>query len=102
MPYDITQILWWNFRGGEKIEMDGSNQNANLVPPLAGLIVEIDAINGLVNYQINGVATAASHGVVPENAARIIGPLQNWESLGLFGAAGTDAHLTYYREKIQQ
>ena len=102
-PHDLTQILWWLFLNGEEKTMDETNHYANLPtsPGLHGLIVEIDAVGGDLRYQINGVATANSHGFVPENGARIIGPLQNWASLGLYGAAGVEACLTYYREAIR-
>ena len=101
-PHDLVQILWWKFISGQKLDMEEANQYANLpASALAGLIVEIDAVGGDIRYQINGVATANSHGFVPENGARIIGPLQNWATLGLFGVAAADACLTYYREAIR-
>ncbi|GAG30732.1 unnamed protein product, partial [marine sediment metagenome] len=87
-PHDLTQILWWLFIDGEELAMTGVGLVANLptAQGLHGLIIEIDAVGGDLRYQINGAALATSHGFVPENGARIIGPLQNWESLGLYGA----------------
>lgn len=102
MPtYDISDIVWWNFQGGDEITLAGANITAVLPGPLAGLIVEIDAVGGDLRYEINGVATANSHGFVPENGARIIGPLQNWESLGVFGAAGAVACLSFFRPNVK-
>jgi len=96
-----TRIVPWIFVMGEKLDMTGSNVEATFPSTRSrpGLIIEIDAVGGDLRYCINGPAGANAHGFVPENGARIIGPLQNWESLGLYGTSGTDACLTYFREK---
>lgn len=103
MPtHNMSDILWWNFMGGDEITLDGANIDAVFPGPLAGMIVEIDAVGGDLRYEINGTATANSHGFVPENGARIIGPLQNWVSLGIFGAAGAVACVTFFRPNTKQ
>lgn len=100
-PSSLARLVPWLFTFGETIAMTGINLEATFpdVVNRSGLVIEIDAVGGDLRYRINGPAGANAHGFVPQNGARIIGPLQNWESLGLFGAPGTDACLTYYREK---
>ena len=101
-PTDLTDIVWWNFQGGDEITFPQDQAITAVLPgPLAGLVVEIDAVGGDLRYQINGVANANSHGFVPENGARIIGPLQNWESLSIYAVAAVVACLTFYRPNIR-
>lgn len=99
-PSSLVRLVPWNFVFGETLDMTAANVEATFpeVRNRHGLIIEIDAVGGDVRYAINGPAGANAHGFVPENGARIIGPLENWESLGLYGGATVDACLTYFRE----
>ena len=100
-PSNITQIVWWEFLDGEELTMTELPLEPNLPQLRPGMIVSIDAVGGNLRYAINGVASAAAHGFVPENGARIIGPLSNWASLSLYGTAGVLACIAYYRENVR-
>lgn len=101
-PSDLTKIVYWEFIGGEQLIMTGDVLSPVGFPAmLPGMIIEISPVNGVVRYQINGVATPTSHGYVPQGGARIIGPLSNWESISFIGNIGVIVCLSFYRDSVR-
>ena len=101
-PSNLTQIAYWQFLLGEELTMTDNPLAPATFPPMRpGMIIEISAVGGFLRYAINAVSALTSHGYVPENGTKIIGPLSNWESISLIGVAGTIACLTLYRENVR-
>ena len=99
---NLTQIVYWEFLLGEELTMTDNPLAPATFPPMRpGMIIEISAVGGFLRYAINAVSALTSHGYVPENGTKIIGPLSNWESISLIGVAGTIACLTLYRENVR-
>lgn len=98
-PSSLARLVPWIYLGDDRVVLNGYAP-APLVDAhdLAGLIVEINAYGGDVRFAINAIASGDSAGRIPEDQSRIIGPLQNWQSLGLFGTAGTEALILYFHE----
>lgn len=93
-----AQLPAWEYLGGEALTLDGSDRQALTIPSTCS-IIEIRAEGGEVYFKINGLATAASDGYIPEDGAEIIGPLSNLVSLTVFSTtASTVAHIIYFRE----
>ena len=103
-PSNLVRLIPWIYRGAQRKVLDGGPGETATFPVQtpAKLIVEINALGGEVRFAINAVATATSAGRIPEDQSRIIGPLQNWESLGLYGAAGVEALILYFSDDISQ
>ncbi len=101
-PSNLTKITYWEFIDGEALTMTGNALAPAILPVMRpGFILEISAVGGFLRYAINGIATLNSHGYVPENGARIIGPLSNWTGISLIGVQGTVACLTLYRDNVK-
>jgi hypothetical protein len=90
-----VQPISWECLGDERISADGV-QVATL--PTGTTIVVITAETAPVRYQING-AGAATSVPVPVDQSRVIGPLSNLTSLGIFNAASSVVYLEYFREE---
>ncbi|MCD6291243.1 MAG: hypothetical protein J7M34_12125 [Anaerolineae bacterium] len=84
----------WRYLGSERIDADGAHEAT--VPALATIVV-ITAETAAVRYTINGAANANSI-PIPTDQTRVIGPLANLESLGIFNSGGSIAHVEYYCE----
>lgn len=88
----------WEYLGGETLTPNGANTVATL--PDTAEIFHIAAEGGPVYYSFSPIASAASPGYVAEDQRVIEGPIRDLPQLQLsiFGAAGTTAHIQYYRE----
>lgn len=95
-PAGPVYLPLWEYLGGEVIEGTAVNVEATL--PTNTTIFQINAEAGDIQYQINHVCPAAGAGFVPENGARIHGPLQNLRELHVNMAVGVTAHIQYFRE----
>jgi hypothetical protein len=101
-PSNLTQIVYWEFLLGEELTMTGNPLVPATFPPMRpGMIIEISAVGNFLRYAINAVAALTSHGYVPENGTKIIGPLSNWTSISLIGNVGSTACVTLYRENVK-
>ena len=87
----------WVYLGGEAIVGNAGNQPATI--PAGATIAEIDAQGGDVYYALNG---GAMSGFVPENGGRILGPLQNLNSIVFNFAVGGTAYIMYFRENTNR
>ena len=101
-PSNLTKITYWEFLGGEELVMSEVALTPATLPVMRpGFILEISAVGGYLRYAINGTASAVSHGYVPENGARIIGPLSNWTGITIWGLINSIACLTLYRDNVK-
>jgi len=99
--YQPTYLPHWYYLGEERITCDGSSQALTI--PNGAQVVEIDAEGGDLYFSLNGnPAQASSGGYVPEDSARIVGPLANLNTINVQGAGGTFAHVLYFRENAQE
>lgn len=96
-PPGRTYLRQWHFLGGELVITPlGSVQ---LTLPAGTTVVSIDAEDAEAYYAINRTgANTNSHGYVPAEGSRVIGPVANLQSVHVYGAAGAVLHITYYRE----
>jgi len=93
MPVRLSAAKWY-YLGKQRIAADGASM-ATL--PEGTTIVVVTAETATVRYAINGAAGAQS-APVGSGQTRVIGPLENLASFGVFNAGGSVAHLEYYRE----
>ena len=84
----------WEYLGAQRIDADGAS--AATIPAHATIVV-ITAETGAVRYAVNGAAGANST-PVPQDQTRVIGPLSNLESFGIYNSGGSVAYLEFYRE----
>ena len=97
---DFVYLPHWRYLGGETITGNAASQAATL--PVGTQIFEIDAEGGDVQYDMNAVAANPGPGFVPENGARIQGPLANLASLNVYAAVGVIIHILYYAEHVRR
>lgn len=103
-PSNLVRLIPWIYRGAERKVLNGGEGLSATFPmqTIAKAVVEINALGGEVRYAINAIASDTSAGRIPEDQSRIIGPIQNWESLGLYGGAGVEALILYFSDDISQ
>lgn len=99
MGSDNVRMSGLIYLGGETIELNGAAIEATL--PGKVEVFELRAEGGSVFFEMNStIASATSSGFCPENWIEIQGVLANLQSLWVFGAANSIAHLLYYAQKV--
>jgi len=90
-----VELRYWEFLGGEVLT---NPDNEALTLPEGCIIVEIDSEDDVCYYAINqGGAAAGSHGFVPSNGGRILGPIANLNTMHVHAPTAT-VHVMYFRE----
>jgi hypothetical protein len=93
-PSTPVRLGKWRYIGRERISADGE-QTATI--PTAANVVSITAETADVRYVINGAADGNAT-PIPADQTRILGPVLNLTSLGIFNASSSVAYLEYYEE----
>lgn len=84
--------------GGETLTMDGTPQTLTI--PSDASIVQIEVETAVLYYDVlSALASVNSHGFIPANGARVIGPLSRFGPMSIFGVGGGGAiaHIQYFR-----
>jgi len=90
-----VQLRYLEFLGGEVLV---NPDNEQLALPVDATCVEIDAEGGPAYYAINQTgAGTGSHGYVPEEGGRWLGPMSNLHRVDVHAPAAT-LHILYFKE----
>lgn len=93
-----VQLPYWEYIEGLSIILAGVSQVVAVPSSARSFIVSAEA--GPVYYALNAAfAVAASPGYVPTGGSATVGPLSNLDSLHIWGAAATVAHIQFFRER---
>ena len=92
-----VELRQWEHLGGELVITPLGSTALTL--PAGTTVVSIDAEDAEAYYAVNRTgANANSHGYVPAEGNRVIGPLINLQAVHVFCAAGGILHIQYFRE----
>lgn len=95
---EILKARYADWIGQERITNDASAKAAGAGAIAAGAnVFVLWAEGGVVTYRVNGNAAATDGGWIPENSGIKV-RADNMASLTVYGAVGTFARMTYYRE----
>jgi len=94
-PPGRTYLRQWHFLDGD-YRYHPTNQEITLAPGTTAVNLEIE--DGPCYYAINrGGAAATSHGYISQDGQRMIGALDNLDTLHIHGPTAV-VHLQFYRE----
>lgn len=89
-----TQLPAWYYIGGEYLS-NPDNQALTLPSTVDTIVVSME--DGAGYYAINGAASVASPGYIPQDGFQTIGPIANLTSVNIHSPSGI-AHVQYWRE----
>lgn len=98
---EVAYIAASQYLGGQYIALAGASAAATI--PDGTTMVIISAEGGAVYYEVNATgetpaADSESPGYVPADNIRFVYPVNNLNTIHVFGASGAKARLEYYSE----